>query len=87
MLRKNIPKVILNPKALRTKGDSLCCHKKKILFPSSFGVYLIFFVFFNILESLKNKKRMLCYKGGMSVESILVPNTRNTLMLISRRHV
>jgi hypothetical protein len=70
-----------------SKGDSLCCHKKKILFPSSFWGIFDFFVFFNILKSLKKNKRMLRYKGGTSVASILVPSARNTLMLIARRHV
>jgi hypothetical protein len=70
-----------------SKGDSLSCHKKKILFPSSFWGIFDFFVFFNILESLKKKKRMLCYKGGTSVTSIIFPSARNTLMLIARRHV
>jgi hypothetical protein len=50
-------------------------------------VYLIFFVFFNILKRLKKNKRMLCYKGGTSVASIIVPGARNKLMLIERRHV
>jgi hypothetical protein len=30
---------------------------------------------------------MLCYKGGTSVASILVPRERNTLIIIARRHV
>jgi len=30
---------------------------------------------------------MLCYKGGMSVASILVPRERNRLILRARRHV
>jgi hypothetical protein len=61
--------------------------KNKIYFPSSFWGSFIFFVFFNILKSLKRNKRMLGYKGGMSVASKLVPSARNTLMLIARRHV
>jgi hypothetical protein len=61
--------------------------KRKYFSHPLFGVYLIFFVFFNILKSLKKNKRMLRYKGGTSVTSILVPSARNTLMLIARRHV
>jgi hypothetical protein len=51
--------------------------------------YLIFFVFFTYLMSLKKNKRMLCYKGGMSVMGArkLVPSTWNILMLSARRHV
>jgi hypothetical protein len=37
-----------------------------------------------ILESLKKNKRMLLYKGGMSVADILVPTARNTLILRER---
>jgi hypothetical protein len=48
---------------------------------------LIFCVFLNILKSLKNNKRMLHYKGGTSVTSILVPSPRNIVVLIARRHV
>jgi hypothetical protein len=40
-----------------------------------------------ILESLKNNKRMLRYKGGTSVADILVPSARNTLMLRARRYM
>jgi hypothetical protein len=65
----------------------LCYHKKKILFLSSFWGIFDFFVFFNILKSLKNNKIMLRYKARMSISSILVPSARNTLMLIERRHV
>jgi hypothetical protein len=61
--------------------------KRKYFSHPLFGVYLIFFVFFNILESLKKNKRTLNYKGGTSVASILVPSARNTLMLRERRHV
>jgi hypothetical protein len=39
-----------------------------------------------ILGSLKKNKRMLRYKGGMSVADILVPSARNTLMLRARGH-
>jgi hypothetical protein len=39
------------------------------------------------LKSLKKNKRMLHYKGGTSVTSILVPSARNKLILITRRHV
>jgi hypothetical protein len=70
-----------------SEGDSLCCHKKKILFSSSFWGIFDFFVFFNILKSLKKNKRMIRYKEGMSVTSILVPSARNILMLIARKHV
>jgi hypothetical protein len=34
-----------------------------------FSGFLIFFVFFNFLKILKKNKRMLRYKGGMSVTS------------------
>ena len=38
--------------------------------------------------SLKNNKRMLCYKGGTSVKtSKSVPSAWNILMLRERRHV
>jgi hypothetical protein len=70
-----------------SKENSLCCHKKKMLFPPSFWGIFDFFVFFNILKRLKKNKRMLRYKGGTSVASILVPSARNTLILIERRHV
>jgi hypothetical protein len=61
--------------------------EKKIYFPSSFwGVFdLLSFSIF--LKSLKKNKRMLRYKGGTSVTRILVPSTRNILMLRARRHV
>jgi hypothetical protein len=61
--------------------------KRKYFSHPLFGVYLIFLSFSIILESLKKNKRMLCYKGGTSVTSILVPSARNTLMLKERRHV
>jgi hypothetical protein len=63
-------------------------NKKKILFPSSFwGIFDFFLSFSIILEILKKNKRMLCYKGGMSVPDILVPSARNILMLKARRHM
>jgi hypothetical protein len=41
--------------------------KKENVYPSPlFGIF-DFFVFFKFLTSLKKNKRMLCYKGGMSV--------------------
>jgi hypothetical protein len=43
--------------------------------------------FLIFLKILKNNKRMLHYKGGTNVTSILVPSPRNTLMLRARRHV
>jgi hypothetical protein len=61
--------------------------KRKYFSHPLFGVYLIFLSFSIILEILKKNKRMLCYKGGTSVTSILVPSARNTLMLRARRHV
>jgi len=46
-------------------------NKKKILFPSSFwGIFDFFCLFSIILEGLKKNKRMLHYKGGMSVANI-----------------
>ena len=61
---------------------------KKILFPSSFwGIFDFFLSFSIILESLKKNKRMLCYKGGLSVTYILVPSARNTLILRARGHI
>ena len=50
-----------------SKGDSLCCHKNKILFSSSFWGIFDFFCLFQYFERLKKNKRMLCYKGGTSV--------------------
>jgi hypothetical protein len=64
----------------------LSTKRKYFSFPL-FVVYLIFLSFSIILESLKKNKRILCYKGGMSVTGILVPSARNTLMLRSRRHM
>jgi hypothetical protein len=55
--------------------------KRKYFSLPLFGVYLIFLSFSIILESLKNNKRMLRYKGGSSVADILVPKARNTWML------
>jgi hypothetical protein len=52
-----------------------------------FGVYLIFLSFSKILESLKKNKIMLHYKGGTNVADILVPGTRNILVLRARRHM
>jgi hypothetical protein len=61
--------------------------KRKYFSLPLFGVYLIFLSFSIILGSLKKNKRMLCYKGGSSVTDILVPSTRNTLMLRARGHM
>jgi hypothetical protein len=61
--------------------------KRKYFSRPLFGVYLIFFSFSIFLKRLKNNKRMLHYKGGTSVARILVPRTRNTLMLRARKHV
>jgi hypothetical protein len=62
--------------------------KTKNIFLVLFLVFLVFFfIFFNFLKSLKMNKRMLRYKGGTSVTSILVPSARNTLILRARRHV
>jgi hypothetical protein len=55
--------------------------KRKYFSLPLFGVYLIFWSFSIIWERLKKNKRMLCYKGGLSVTDILVPSTRNTWML------
>jgi hypothetical protein len=62
-------------------------NKKKILFPSSFWGIFDFLSFSIILESLKKNKRILRYKGGMSVADILVPSARNTLILRERGHM
>jgi hypothetical protein len=66
-----------------------CATKKKKYFSIPlFGVYLIFFLSFSIiLERLKKNKRMLRYKGGISVTNILVPSARNILMFRERRHM
>jgi hypothetical protein len=61
--------------------------KKNIYFPSPLFGFFYFFVLFNFLNSLKKNKRMLHYKQGTSVTSILFPSARNTLMLRARRHV
>jgi hypothetical protein len=61
--------------------------KRKYFSLPLFGVYLIFLSFSIILESLKKNKRMLRYKGGTSVANMLVPRSRNILMLRARRHV
>jgi hypothetical protein len=61
--------------------------KRKYFSLPLFGVYLSFLSFSIILERLKKNKRMLHYKGGMSVADILVPRERNTLMLRARRHM
>jgi hypothetical protein len=46
--------------------------KRKYFSLPLFGVYFFFLSFSIILESLKKNKRMLRYKGGMSVANILV---------------
>jgi hypothetical protein len=52
-----------------SKGDYLAAEKNNVYFSSPlFGIF-DFFVFFNFLTSLKKNKRMLRYKGGMSVVS------------------
>jgi hypothetical protein len=61
--------------------------KRKYFLLPLFGVYVIFLSFSIILESLKNNKRMLRYKGGTSVTDILVPSARNTLILKERGHM
>jgi hypothetical protein len=56
--------------------------KNKMLFPSSFwGIFDFFLYFLIILEILKKNKRIICYKGGLSVTNILVRNAWNTWML------
>ena len=55
--------------------------KRKYFSLPLFRVYLIFLSFSIILESLKENKIMLRYKGGTSVADILVPSVRNTWML------
>jgi hypothetical protein len=67
-----------------SKGDSLFCQKIIYISRPLFGFFLSFSIF---LKSLKKNKRMLHYKRGMSVASILVPSARNTLILIARIHV
>jgi hypothetical protein len=61
--------------------------KRKYFSLPLFGVYLIFLFFSIILEILKKNKRMLHYKGGMTVTGILVPSERITLMLRARGHM
>jgi hypothetical protein len=61
--------------------------KRKYFSHPCFGVYLIFLSFSIFLKRFKKNKRMLRYKGRISVVRILVPSTRNTLMLIERKHV
>jgi hypothetical protein len=66
-----------------------CATKKESIFLVLF-LFLFFnfvFIFFNFLKSLEKNKRMLRYKEGTSVTSILVPSARNILMLKERRHV
>jgi hypothetical protein len=71
-----------------SKGDYLCCRKKNIYFPSPLFEFFYFFCLFLFLKSLKKNKRMLHYKGGMSVATRkLVPRAWNTLILRERRHV
>jgi hypothetical protein len=49
------------------KGDCLGAEKKRMYMLSPlFGIFDFFF-FFKFLTRLKKKKRMLCYKRGMSV--------------------
>jgi hypothetical protein len=43
--------------------------KKNIYFPSPLFGFFFFFCLFQFLKSLKKNKRMLRYKGGMSVTS------------------
>jgi hypothetical protein len=61
--------------------------KRKYFSLPLFGVYLIFLSFSIIVEILKKNKRMLRYKGGLSVTYILVPSTRNTWMLREKRDI
>jgi hypothetical protein len=70
-----------------SKGGSLCYQQKKILFPSSFWGIFVFLSFSIILESLKKNERMIHYKGGTCFIDILVPSTRNTLILKARGHM
>jgi hypothetical protein len=62
-------------------------NKRKYFSLPLLGVYLIFLSFSIILEILKKNKRMLHYKGGMSVTYMLVPSERNTFMLRARGHM
>jgi hypothetical protein len=50
-----------------SKGDYLVADKRECISHPLFLEYLIFFVFFKFLTSLKKNKRMLRYKGGTSV--------------------
>jgi hypothetical protein len=61
--------------------------KRKYFSLPLFGVYLIFFSFSIILESLKKNKRMLCYNGGLSVPNILVPSAWIPRMLRAKGHM
>jgi hypothetical protein len=61
--------------------------KKNIYFPSPLFGFFDFFCLFQFSKSLKKNKIILGYKGGTGVVRILVPSTRNTLMLIVRIHV
>jgi hypothetical protein len=70
------------------QGSTHCAAiKRKYFSHPLFGVYLIFLSFSIFLKSLKKNKRMIRYKGGTSVTSILVPSARNTLILRARKHV
>jgi hypothetical protein len=60
--------------------------RKYFSFPL-FGLYFIFLSFSIIVENLKKNKRMLRYKGGLSVTYILVPSARNTWMLRAKRDI
>jgi hypothetical protein len=50
-----------------SKGNYLDADKRECISRPLFLEYLIFFVFFKILMSLKKNKRMLRYKGGTCV--------------------
>jgi hypothetical protein len=61
--------------------------KRKYFSLPLFGAYLIFLSFSIMLESLKKNKIMLHYKGGSSVENILVPSAQNIRMLREKGHM
>jgi hypothetical protein len=70
---------VLCPKATHCAANK---NKKNSL--ALFGVYLIFLFFSIILESLKKNKRMIRYKGGMSVKNILVLGAKTRWMFRER---
>jgi hypothetical protein len=50
-----------------SKGELLCYQKRIYISRPLFLGFLIFLSFSIFLKDLKKNKRMLCYKGGMSV--------------------